>query len=196
MKKSVFCLTDFLFAIPAILATALSVWITINGFETNASPATVYGLMYTLSALFWCAYGFVVYQRWQFVKSITFVTKHGWNVITNGLAVSQEEVEDEVDRTLTMWKARTTWSSNSWSKIIDGVNSDWVLFCEPDTIDSKLGTLAGYVCGKHVSVGYIGSKDIQQTALAHETGHIIHYLRFGVWDNDGCHKFMKEIGVP
>lgn len=198
MKKSVFRLIDLVsFGIPALIATVGSIWMAISGFESEASPAEVLGLMFTVSAAMWGIYGLLLFWRWKFIQSIDFVTKHGWNVVTDGLNVTKEEIEAEVDRTLSLWKEKSGLSDEIMKEAVEEINSDWMLFCKPDKIQHmRLGKLAGYVTGKNIVVGFIGAREIEKTALAHETGHIIHKAYVGAFDNKMCHRFMNNKGLP
>jgi hypothetical protein len=198
-KPSLFRLKDVLaFMLPALIITILGTYAAITGVEVEGtSPIVAIGLIYAVAAVMWVIYGILVFSRWKYYNKIDFVTKHGWFVVTNGCNIKKEDIENEVDETIALWKSKAMWVDEIWDKANREINKDWWLFCEPGKIEhERLGSLAGYVTGDNIVIGFVGVRPIQRTALAHEVGHILHKAYWGLLDNREAHNFITNNDLP
>ncbi len=100
-------------------------------------------------------------------------------------------------------KTAQGWTAAGWTleQINAVLNSDyiWVVF-EPGDVDlpHEAGKVAGYTVAysRNMVIGYKPGATIEQTAFAHELGHIIQGNMTGSWDMDEHHARSKRLGLP
>lgn len=179
-----FRLIDLLtFGLVAFIITMISIYVSL----TNANmPLEPRALFYTISATSWLIYGSFVYYRYKLLKNITFITKHGIGVITNGFDVDKNVFEHIVDNTIKNWADAT-----GWFNCQNALKEFCVVFKQmPIKHHSIVGNLAGYMIGDNAVVGY--NESLDKTALSHELGHRIHARWTGYADMEESHQFMFE----
>lgn len=146
-------------------------------------------MLSVVTASFWGIYALYLYHRKQFINTITFITKQDVGIITNGFDVKQLEVESEIDEAIKNWNIACNFDRSA--KALDGALVSFKTF---PVQDRTVLNLAGFTIGNSCTVGY--KPDLKQTAFQHELGHILHKEYSGVYDNEACHKFMKDHNLP
>lgn len=183
---SVFKWSDALsFGLAAVVATALSIWA-----QAVAKAAPVgFVIMWITAAGFWFIYAMLLRMRWQFKRSIEYVTKHGVlvahdNALREGPA--RAAVEAEIDRVCKLW------SSVAPLDVIDASLKGALLVWKPFPFDAKQfrpGLFAGlaWPARKTLWVGYRDHLD--ETALGHELGHLFMFA----WKGDDSDAALAEM---
>jgi len=190
MKPNLFRFADFIsFCSPFIVSSALTIYAAFNGVTGSALA-----LLFVLSAMFLAVYVALLITRYNFLKKITFSTRHGLNVITNGFDVPQNEIEQITEDTITKWAMVLRNHGQNITICRSAVKNLYVYFREFPIEHNTLGKLAGYAIGDNVVVGH--KTDLSRTAFAHELGHFIYREWTGTFENTNCHAFMKQNGLP
>lgn len=188
-QMKVFRLYDFLtFGMVGVLADGIMAYFLVNGLNLDAQKIA---LMIVVGLAFWVPYVVLLLGRLKFTKSISYVTRQGLPVVTNGFDAKQADVEAEIDRTIKLWDAAT--GKKIAAEAIQTLFIEFKHFpvYEEGNMARKF---AGLLKNKWALVGY--KPDLQKTALAHELGHEIHYKLVGYYDNEECHKYMAEHHLP
>lgn len=141
--------------------------------------------------MFWLPYVMFLLARAKWIKKISFVTKHGLPVITNGFPVKKEDIEEITDHTIQLWDSAVPWSQSGTA--IQTLFIEFKEFPLTDNRDTNR-KFAGLLKNKWAIIGY--KEDLHVTALDHELGHEIHYALTGSYDNEGCHEYMRTHGLP
>ena len=197
-KPKVFNWLDFLtFGMLSVVAIALTVLVWLSDTQLQAKALT------TVVALTFAAiYVVILVMRKKGIDSADFYTFNGWAVVnqSSNTSILPDVVNAEIQRTIDLWKKAIEWDSNcddAINKHYKLVFKDGILQENSDgfkvtgtTLGSKFGAFDG-----EIDVG-LAEKPIEQTALAHEVGHVIYNGKFGVLDNDQTHKFMQEHNLP
>lgn len=159
--------------------------------ENEGNPALKAHLAVTLVG--WAIYGFLLWQRWRWVKSIAFVTKHGIGVIKKSYRVDQAEFEAEVDAVIGKFlKLDASWERRA-REALDGLLVIWKPFpFEAPPGSKRPGFFAGmyYPATKVAMVGH--RLPLSSTALGHEVGHVIFGCTTGEWSEEDFHHFEVE----
>jgi hypothetical protein len=176
------------FGLAALLANAIFVYFLFNA-ENQTGQGTA--LLIVTGLLFWLPYVMLLISRAKWIKNISYITKHGLPVVTNGFPVKKEDVERITDETIAAWDKAIPWNQSATA-----IQTLFIEF-KPFPITEEGNTtrkFAGLLKNSWALVGY--KDNLDQTALAHELGHEIHHAWTGYYDNDGCHQYMKDHNLP
>lgn len=189
-KPSVFRLLDAAtFGLAALLAVLAFVWAYLT--PGNSTIALVITSVTALG--FVGLYALVLFWRWDFIRRITYVTKHGMLVMCNGFKVTQEAVETEVDRVLKLWIKATSYGR--FREELDGLILYWkpFPFVHYSNPRFKFTGLASNT-SRAIAVGY--RPLLKDTALGHELGHVFLRAYRGDETEKGLKTFTGNHGLP
>jgi len=197
-KPKIFNWLDFFtFGMLSIVALALTVVVWLSDTQLQAKAlTTVVGLVFAT------IYAVILVMRKKSIDSADFYTFNGWAVVnkSSNTSIHPDLVNAEIQRTIDLWKKVIEWDANcdaAINKHYKVIFKDGILQESSDgfkitgqTLGVKFGAFDG-----QIEVG-LSEKPIEQTALAHEVGHVIYNGKFGVLDNDATHKYMQEHNLP
>ncbi len=184
------------FGLLAVLVTGLAAYVQAHDV---VGPVDSKPLTWVVAGAFWVIYGLLLRARYRFIQSYDLVLSTGTMVQTNGYKVPRAAFETELRRVCSLWTPHFT----SAQEILERKRV-WVRF-EPGLLVVPFSkntprTFAGLTSmgGESVRVTYRGDplKPLEQTAFAHELGHVIIGRATNEWDNDAHHKFMSERKLP
>lgn len=175
-----------------ILATFISFLFINVAVEVDNIQAVILMLIMALSG--WAAYGYVLWKRAVYYSAIRYKTKHGLWVAPYDTGVTRKMVEDEIDRTVSMWEDVTR-------RHLVPDYEDWILEIKKDVLPHPFyGALGpqfnGYILGNKIVVGHGTRRPMTRTALAHEIGHLLHAKLTGKMRDQECHQFMERNRLP
>lgn len=151
----------------------------------------------------------LVIARWRLYQSYDLVLPFGILVARNGYHVTPEILEAEIARVVRMYRA--------FVPRIEAILAQEPIFVtfRPGVMDHPMMNgkvkLAGSTAGSDVQVAYYRYTEnagritgttvdpdvpIEQTAFAHELGHVIIGRAQGIWDNNLSHAWMVARKLP
>lgn len=166
-------------ALLIIISAALVSIFVGAGLEANL-------LMWAVAAMFSIIAFLVTFFRAKALRQISFITKHGIDVITNGFDVSKMEIEQVTSETIANWGAVI--DDFKFDGVFDGCTLEFKEYSIKHPYTHK--DVAGYNKGDYMAVGY--REVLNNTAYAHELGHIIYREWSGKSDQESQHKFIEE----
>jgi hypothetical protein len=189
----VFTLWDALtFGLMALLVTILALVVTFNGRNKHKSWWQ-WGGLYLVVVMFWAGYVGVVKWRYDLKQRVTCVTAQGTIFVKDGgVAPDCTELTNEIERVLEAWRKVPDF------KVID--NLDLMVFVKPMPFElhkSPGNKFAGFAkpYDHMIAVGFDG-RPVEQTALAHELGHIILFHAGKKQDEETFKSYADQYGVP
>ena len=174
-----------------LLSGGLTVYAYTQG--VTGEPLALLGF---ISVVFVAIYVVFLVWRYKFLSKISFTTKHGLHIITNGFPVGQMAVEAVTEETIERWTKvlnEVTGRYDWRSKCEDSIKELFIQFQDFPIQHSSMGKVAGWAVGDNIIVGF--KKPLVNTALAHELGHYMYKAYTGTFENTNCHKFMQEHGL-
>ena len=181
----------------AALVTCVAIYAQVNGIEGHPRA---YVHMWVVTAAFWSVYLLLVRARSKFIESYDLVLSTGMMVQTNGYKISRTEFETELRRVCSLWFPHYPRAQEFLEQ-----SRIWVRF-ESKILEKRAfsrstpRTFAGLTSmgGESIRLTYFEDplKQLEQTAFAHELGHVILGRATNSWDNDQHHKFMQERKLP
>lgn len=188
-RVQVFRWIDFItFGIVGIVTNLiLGYFLFQSGFDLQTKM-----LLGCVGLAFWLPYVGTLLTRASWKKNVTYITKHGIPVITNGFPIARLDVEQETDRAIADWNyvLERNDSEESIQDVIVTFKKHPV--AETGTTKRKLN---GFLKAKNAIIGYKPDKSLHNTALHHELGHEIHRDWVGYYSNSESHKFMRKHGL-
>ncbi len=166
--------------------------------QGHAEPGTqtqAYVLMWVVGGLFAISWPVRMLMRWSFNRRISFVTKHRVAVILNGYQTTLGACEKVIDDMLQKWPVIAK-PKHSPGKALEALSKDYtyVSFKAGSDLSQYIGGTTGRTVGRTCTIAF-AEKDIpmEQTAFAHEVGHVTYAIITGDWgSNKEFHEFSAE----
>lgn len=194
LTPKVFSWYDFLtYGLSAIAATVLIGIAQFNGRNSDVIWWRWIGA-WTIPVIFWFGYAMLLRWRKNLADRVAYVTRHGLIVVHDGgLVPDKAAVERETSRTLLLWNTVPNVSPD------DALEAGVMVFVKPLPFElhGKPGKFAGFTKphATAIAVGMDG-RSLNQTALAHELGHVI-LRRSGLNASEAeLSRIHNEFGVP
>ncbi len=192
-RPSPFKILDALtFGLLSVAMTGLAIYV-----QTTPQTTQAYALTWTVAAAFWAIYVGLIYVRARFIAKFPIMLTGGIMVNPENYLTAAAVLDREVQRTLKLYE------NVGFSDAINLISKSttWLTFRPgpfPHPQNYKV-KVAGFITagGEGGQIGYTSpDQPIEQTAFAHELGHIILGRAWKDWDMARHHAFMKEHGLP
>jgi hypothetical protein len=176
----------------------------VNGVHGDASSVAQWPYLMTATGLaFFFIYWRVIVIRKKEIAGYTFVGGPKYGLCVNFGDYKPGNGEVPADLVAILRKTADGWTKAGWTsdQINNVLTSDyiWIDF-KPGSIDlpANMGKVAGYTIAysHRMIVGYNPGATFEQTAFAHELGHIIQGCITNDWDMATHHARSKQLGLP
>jgi len=197
-KPKIFNWLDFFtFGMLSLAALALTVFVWFSQVQFQAKALTT-----VVALTFSSIYVAILIMRKKSIDSADFYTFNGWAILnqSSNTNIHPDMINAEIERTINLWKKVIEWNNDCDAAIAknykvifkDGILEEYPggIKITGNTISSKFGAFDG-----ELEIG-LAEKPIEQTAFAHEIGHVIYNGKFGILDNEKTHAYMAEHNLP
>lgn len=145
-------------------------------------------LMFAVAACMWFIYGAMIYNRYQYLKKIDYITSDGVGIISNGIKLERAQLESITKNMISKWETVIKWGESTTA-----IYGTIIIFTNPP-LELNGVKYNGYTINNVCHVAMI-LPDPDKTAMEHEMGHVIYNAWTNTYDNDACHAYMKAHGL-
>lgn len=189
-KPNIFVAYDILLGFGTCLTTGLTIYLLFCGI----TQFQVFGLMSLISLIFIAFWGASLYSRYRFLQTFTWYPELNMMIQFNGYRGLPNPIE-YTNYILDRWEAYHPAKSIFKQDVV------WVFFqkeLNEHVFVWRNRIIKGLVVADtrtaYVDFDAVSDK-IEDTAFAHELGHIIRGHATNQWSNEEHHKFFSEHGL-